>query len=189
MKLLNIKKPEEDTQRFTISPPKASLEAHQKLPCFAVRIRRKQLSNNPLQFALITQKDALELLRNGGSLAFWKGGSPKKPTVYFKLLPIQRERSDGSVRKQSASSVSVGRWIVNCRVKETCSETDRNPLNLLRSNLKALDCGLTKIPGREATSERLMKLAQFKTAPIVWSDYLVESEAIDLQNFTYQDHV
>ncbi|CAA2141965.1 hypothetical protein [Hyphomicrobium sp. ghe19] len=173
--MLTLKLPEEVSSRFTVRPPTGTPEASSNTPCFAVRIRRKLHLAKPLEFALITQTDALELLNSGGSLAFWIGGYGTKTTVYFKL------------KGKPQASVAVGRWLLNCGVQETCSTLDKNHLNLLRSNLKLSDNYYCKAPGREATKARLNKVEEFTSPPIVWSEYLVAPKAIDLKTFTYQE--
>ena len=83
--MLTLKLPKETSERFTVEPPIGSPEALLKTPCFAIRIRRKFHLPTPLEFSLITQSDALALIQNGGSLAFWKAGVGTKTAVYFKL--------------------------------------------------------------------------------------------------------
>lgn len=173
--MLPITLPKEVSQRFNVQPLTGSPEAVLQTPCFAIRIRRKLHLSKPLEFALITQSDALALIQNCGSLAFWKGGVGTKTAVYFKL------------QGKPAASVSVGRWLLNCSVQETCSTLDRNPLNLLRSNLKLTDNYNCKASGREATHDRLSNLQQRTAPPIVWSESLVGPELIDLSTFTYKE--
>ena len=173
--MLNIKLPKEVTKRFTVKAPSGYPEA--SLPCFAVKIRRRKSLPRPLQFALISQADTLELLTHSGSLALWQGGSGTKPVIYFKL------------KGEPASSVNVGRWLLKCAVGDTCHHADKNYLNFLRSNLQRVDCGYCKSPAREPTHNRLKKLEKVTPQPIFWSDYLVGPEAIDLASFTYKDHV
>lgn len=173
--MLTLKLPTEVSQRFAVEPPEGTPEALSKTPCFAVRIRRKTHLSKPLDFALIRQDDALELLRSGGSLAFWTGGNGVWTSVYFKL------------KGKPQSSVAVGRWLLKCGMQETCSTLDKNHLNLIRSNLEKSESFYCKVPAREATEARLKNLQKLTAPPIVWSEYLVEPEAIDLQTFTYRE--
>lgn len=173
--MLTLKLPEEVSTRFAVQPPIGTPEALSKTRCFAIRIRRKFHLEKPLEFTLVSQSDALELLRNGGSLAFWIGGSGTKTAVYFKL------------QGKPQASVAVGRWLLNCGVQESCSTLDRNHLNLLRSNLKLTPNYCCKAAGREATKDRLKTLQKLYAPSIVWSEYLVEPERIDLRTFTYKE--
>ncbi|SFV33988.1 hypothetical protein [Hyphomicrobium facile] len=179
---LPLKIPEEVSKLYSVAAPAGSLEAFSNRPCFAVKIRRRNHLNRALNFALITQDDALEILRHGGSLALWKGGSDKSPTVFFKLRLFDAPKAG-----TTSASVAVGRFLLDCQAGETCTTLDRNPYCLLRSNLKFVKFSPAVIPAREPTTRRLERLQTVTPQPILWSEYLVRPELIDPSGFTYHE--